>query len=107
MPAGGAFHTLPPSGVLILSFCAWTLRTAAGIDRRTFENRYRQRFEPMEELFLQYEGAGLAVRTEGGWRLTPKGFLVSNSIIAALQEALGQQKAARLAAAAEGDFRVV
>ena len=61
----------------------------------------------MEELFLQYEGAGLAVRTEGGWRLTPKGFLVSNSIIAALQEALGQQKAARLAAAAEGDFRVV
>ena len=84
-----------------------SLRTAAGIDRRTFENRYCQRFEPMEELFLQYEGAGLAVRTEGGWRLTPKGFLVSNSIIAALQEALGQQKAARLAAAAEGDFRVV
>ena len=84
-----------------------SLRTAAGIDRRTFENRYRQRFEPMEELFVQYEGAGLAVRTEGGWRLTPKGFLVSNSIIAALQEALGQQKAARLAAAAEGDFRVV
>lgn len=84
-----------------------SLRTAAGIDRRTFENRYRQRFEPMEELFLQYEGAGLAVRTEGGWRLTPKGFLVSNSIIAALQETLGQQKAARLAAAAEGDFRVV
>ena len=29
-----------------------SLRTAAGIDRRTFENRYRQRFEPMEELFL-------------------------------------------------------
>ena len=84
-----------------------SLRTAAGIDRRTFENRYCQRFEPMEELFLQYEGAGLAVRTEGGWRLTPKGFLVSNSIIAALQEALGRQKAARLAAAAEGDFRVV
>ena len=84
-----------------------SLRTAAGIDRRTFENRYRQRFEPMEELFVQYERAGLAVRTEGGWRLTPKGFLVSNSIIAALQEALGQQKAARLAAAAEGDFRVV
>ena len=84
-----------------------SLRTAAGIDRRTFENRYCQRFEPMEELFVQYERAGLAVRTEGGWRLTPKGFLVSNSIIAALQEALGQQKAACLAAAAEGDFRVV
>ena len=24
-----------------------SLRTAAGIDRRTFENRYRQRFQPM------------------------------------------------------------
>ena len=56
---------------------------------------------------VQNELPELAVRTEGGWRLTPKGFLVSNSIIAALQEALGQQKAARLAAAAEGDFRVV
>lgn len=70
-----------------------SLRTAAGIDRRTFENRYRQRFDPMERLFVQYGQAGLAARTEGGWRLTPKGFLVSNSIIVALQEALGRQKA--------------
>lgn len=84
-----------------------SLRTAVGIDRRTFENRYRQRFDPMEELFMQYELAGLAARTEGGWRLTPRGFLVSNSIIVALQEALGRQKVARLAAAAEGDLRIV
>ena len=84
-----------------------SLRTAAGIDRRTFENRYRQRFEPMEELFLQYEGAGLAVRTEGGWRLTPKGFLVSNRIIGDLQEELHREKAQRLARAAQGDYRVL
>ena len=84
-----------------------SLRTAEGIDRRTFENRYRQRFEAMERLFVQYEQAGLAQRTEGGWRLTPRGFLVSNSIIVALQEALGRQKAARQAAAAEGNFRVI
>ena len=84
-----------------------SLRTAAGIDRRTFENRYRQRFDPMEKLFVQYGEAGLAARTEGGWRLTSRGFLVSNSIIVALQEALGRQKAARLAAAAEGDLRIV
>lgn len=83
------------------------LRTAAGIDRQTFERRYRQRFQPMEVLFEQYEKAGLASRTEGGWRLTPKGFLVSNSIIAALQEALAQQRAARQAAMAEGNFRIV
>ena len=84
-----------------------SLRTAAGIDRQTFEKRYRQRFQPMETLFEQYEKAGLASRTEGGWRLTPKGFLVSNSIIAALQEALAQQRAARQATMAEGNFRIV
>ena len=84
-----------------------SLRTAAGIDRQTFEKRYRQRFQPMEALFEQYEKAELASRTEGGWRLTPKGFLVSNSIIAALQEALAQQRAARQAAMAEGNFRIV
>ena len=84
-----------------------SLRTAAGIDRQTFEKRYRQRFQPMEVLFEQYEKAGLTSRTEGGWRLTPKGFLVSNSIIAALQEALAQQRAARQAAMAEGNFRIV
>ena len=84
-----------------------SLRTAAGIDRQTFEKRYRQRFQPRETLFEQYEKAGLASRTEGGWRLTPRGFLVSNSIIAALQEALAQQRAARQAAMAEGNFRIV
>ncbi len=84
-----------------------SLRTAAGIDRQTFEKRYRQRFQPMEALFERYEKAGLASRTEGGWRLTPRGFLVSNSIIAALQEALAQQRAARQAAMAEGNFRIV
>lgn len=84
-----------------------SLRTTEGIDRRTFENRYRQRFDAMEQLFIRYEQAGLAQRTEGGWRLTPRGFLVSNSIIVALQEALGRQKAERQAAAAEGNFRVI
>ena len=59
-----------------------SLRTAAGIDRQTFEKRYRQRFQPMETLFEQYEKAGLASRTEGGWRLTPKGIQVSSRIIA-------------------------
>ena len=41
----------------------------------------------MEDLFVQYECTGLAARTENGWRLTPRGFLVSNSIIVALEEA--------------------
>lgn len=84
-----------------------SLRTAEGIDRRYFETTYRQRFQPMEELFLQYERAGLACRTENGWRLTPRGFLVSNSIIVALEDALAQQKLRRGQAVASGNYRVI
>ena len=83
-----------------------SLRTAAGIDRQTFEKRYRQRFQPMETLFEQYEKAGLASRTEGGWRLTPKGFLVSNQIIGELLDAQTAEKQRRAEATARGDFRV-
>lgn len=84
-----------------------SLRTAEGIDRRRFELTYRQRFQPMENLFLQYEAAGLAARTENGWRLTPRGFLVSNSIIVALEEALAAQKIRREQAAANRDYRII
>ena len=50
---------------------------------------------------------GLAEEDEQGWHLTPKGFLVSNRIIALLQDELAQEKDRRLQAAARGDFRVV
>ena len=55
---------------------------------------------------MQYERAGLACRTENGWRLTPRGFLVSNSIIVALEDALAQQKLRREQAVASGNYRV-
>lgn len=90
-----------------LEYIMLSLRTVQGIDRRTFEYRYRQKFEPMEQLLAQYEKHGLAQRTAGGWRLTPRGFLVSNGIIVALQEAVGQAKAERIAQAHRGDYRVV
>ena len=84
-----------------------SLRTAEGIDRRYFETTYRQRFQPMEDLFVQYERTGLAARTENGWRLTPRGFLVSNSIIVALEEALATQKIRREQALAQRDYRII
>ena len=84
-----------------------SLRTAEGIDRRYFETTYRQRFQPMEDLFVQYERTGLAARTENGWRLTPRGFLVSNSIIVALEEALAVQKIRREQALAQRDYRII
>ena len=84
-----------------------SLRTAEGIDRAYFERTYRQRFAPLDALFRQYESAGLAQPTEKGWRLTPRGFLVSNSIIVALEDALAAQKLRRKTAAASGDYRIV
>ena len=42
------------------------------------------------ETFLsRCRAEGLAAQTEGRWHLTPRGFLVSNAVILAVQEALG------------------
>lgn len=84
-----------------------SLRTAAGISKPVFENRYRQRFAPLEAVLHRYEKLGCAQPTDEGWRLTAKGFLLSNTIITDLWEAHGQEKLRREAAAASGDFRVL
>lgn len=84
-----------------------SLRTAAGIDVREFENRFRQRFDVLEKLLTEYESHGLAQRTQTGWRLTPKGFLVSNAIITSLTDALAEEKQRRLEKAQRGDYRIV
>ena len=60
------------------------LRTAAGIS----PDRLGVDFAPLEKLLLSCESHGLAQRTETGWRLTPKGFLVSNAIIGELLDAM-------------------
>ena len=83
------------------------LRTAQGIDTREFESRFRQRFGPLDAILDTCAAHGLAQRTDTGWRLTPKGFLVSNRIIGDLQEELHREKAQRLARAAQGDYRVL
>ena len=49
--------------------------------------------DELEKLLLTYEARDLAMREENGrWRLTPKGFMVSNSIILQLLEAQQQSK---------------
>ena len=50
---------------------------------------------------------GCAERTEQGWRLTPKGFLLSNTIITDLWEAICRDKLRREKAAARGDYRIL
>lgn len=62
------------------------LRTAHGIEEWEYRRAYFMNFEPLERRLEEYERQGLACRCDGRWRLTPKGFLVSNQIIGELLE---------------------
>ena len=61
------------------------LRTSTGIIREEYEHKFLLPFDPIEDALERSRTMGYAARnTEGRWRLTPKGFLVSNSIISDL-----------------------
>ena len=61
------------------------LRTSAGIIKEEYERQYLLPFGPIEEALEKCRTFGHAARNEEGrWRLTPKGFLISNSIISDL-----------------------
>lgn len=64
------------------------LRTAHGIEQHEYQRSYLLPFAPLEELLLRYAEQDLAVKTESGrWRLTPKGFMVSNTLLIELLDA--------------------
>ena len=63
------------------------LRTADGIDFLDLEQRYNIDSTPYEEAFRSLMGQELVSHSGGRWRLTEKGFLVSNSIINLIVEA--------------------
>ena len=83
------------------------LRTAAGIERREFENRFRLSFDPIQAVMETFCGSGHAVQAGERWRLTPVGFLVSNQIIGQALDALANEKLRRMQAVASGDFRIL
>ena len=83
------------------------LRTAAGIERREFENRFRLSFDPIQAVMETFCGSGHAVQAGERWRLTPVGFLVSNQIIGQVLDALANEKLRRMQAVASGDFRIL
>ena len=61
------------------------LRTSTGITREEYEHKFLLPFDPIEEALERSRSLGYAARnTEGRWRLTPKGFLISKSIITEL-----------------------
>ncbi|MBQ7817467.1 MAG: radical SAM family heme chaperone HemW [Oscillospiraceae bacterium] len=72
------------------------LRTNLGIHAQEYEKQYLLPFAPLEKALELCAKRGHAVKLESGhWRLTPEGFLVSNSIISDLL--VIQDKAAPLA----------
>ena len=54
----------------------------------------------------EFAAQGWAEEADGRWRLTSRGFLVSNQIIGGMLDALAADKQRRAEAAARGDFRV-
>lgn len=61
------------------------LRTNHGICAKDYEKQYLLPFEPLERIMLQYAKSGHAVKLDNGhWRLTPEGFLISNTVITSL-----------------------
>ena len=60
------------------------LRTTQGIEKEEYEKQYLLPFAPLEEILLVAKERKLATQVHGRWRLTPEGFLLSNSIISDL-----------------------
>ena len=71
------------------------MRLAEGIDPQEYQNRFLLPFEPLERLMLRYQTQELAVHDGTRWHLTPRGFMVSNTIILELLEA--QERSVSLA----------
>ena len=63
------------------------LRTARGIEEWEYRGTYFGDFAPLEEQLERFAREGWAEKTgQGRWRLTPRGFLVSNQLIGQLLE---------------------
>ncbi len=71
------------------------LRTVDGLEASEYTKSFLLPFEPLEKKLLQLQKNDFCVLQNGRWRLTPKGFMVSNSIILQLLDA--QQKSKPLA----------
>lgn len=57
------------------------LRTRYGVSSNEYTRLFRASFETIEKELLFFEHHGLAVQNGDRWRLSPKGFLVSNILL--------------------------
>lgn len=63
------------------------LRMTRGISADEYRHIYPSDFSRIEECLKSFENYGWAVNPNGRWRLTPKGFLISNVLIGQVLEA--------------------
>ena len=60
------------------------LRTVDGVEESEYTRSFLLPFKPIEKVLLDLQKQDLTVLSNGRWRLTPKGFMVSNSILVRL-----------------------
>ena len=81
------------------------LRTARGIEEWEYRGNYFMDFAALERRLEEFQTQGWAKKTEEGrWRLTPRGFLVSNQLIGDLLERQEQADLADLLPRAREQF---
>ena len=62
------------------------MRTLEGINAEEYERGYLMPFGQIEQLMQRFADNGFAEKENDRWRLTEKGWLVSNRIIVAINE---------------------
>ena len=68
-----------------------SLRLTRGLDPGVWESRFGRPFAPFLPFLERCAAAGYALREGPRWRLTPRGFLVSNQIIGELLDHLQEE----------------
>ena len=68
------------------------LRTAHGISEEEYYSILRLKMDFILELLRKYEEHGWALYKDGRWRLTPSGFLLSNTLIYEILDAQTKQR---------------
>ena len=76
-----------PAGERAGEYLMLRLRTSDGIEAEEYSRRFLLPFEPLQALMEKYYAQDLAVMDSGRWHLTPRGFLVSNTILVELLDA--------------------
>ena len=72
------------------------LRTSQGIAADEYERMFLLPFEPLEEVLVKHRAFGYTgINDEGRWHLTPKGYLLSNTIISDLLVAQDESRPIR------------